>query len=112
MRRYLLLLLALWASLSGIRAQNMVLNPGFESFSTCPVAAGEVTGVCDNWENSCPATIGADYFVVGCPFAPSVSEAPRSGDALMGMIGFEPIGGLREYLRGELCDDLQAGVTY
>jgi gliding motility-associated-like protein len=111
-RSFLLSLLASWATFLGLSAQNMVLNPGFDLRSTCPVAAGEVTGVCNNWENACVAGLGADYYAAGCPFPLSPSEASRSGDAYVGLMAFEPTTGGREYVRGELCDALQAGVTY
>lgn len=116
-------------------AQNLVVNPSFETISSCPAGPGEldkatpwrdpyqnlVGDTCSTSDlyNSCN-TFGA--FGVGVPNNILGNQTARTGSGYAGVIvyeGFALIGcqtlfgsGWREYLHGTLSQPLVAGQTY
>lgn len=87
-------------------AQNLVVNPGFESFSTCPPALGQLTGHCDDWYRT---GLGSTDYHNTCGFS---TRAPRTGEAHLGLIPFDSSADYREYATGRLQSPLEAGQTY
>ena len=97
----------------GVQAQNLVNNPGFESYSALPATYGQYN-LAIGWEN-CSGGGTPDYFntagTVGLYFG---TNLPHTGD---GMCGFCPyhgssVSGFREYLSTALSSPMVAGQTY
>jgi len=102
------------------QAVNLVPNPDFETFLSCPVG-GCLSGTVAEW--TCPTTGTADYFHtcdttgggLSTPANMPGSQAPTSGVAYAGFIAYEPpgfLGEYREYLEVELISPLVGGQTY
>ncbi len=91
-------------------AQNLVLNPSFESTSACPNDISQIDLV-EGWTN---LFISPDYFnacaddTASVPFNALGYQMPSDGDGYAG-IGIYPLGG-QEYLQGELTEALEPGV--
>lgn len=131
----LLIPLVVFLPSSVILAQNLVINPSFETFSSCPNGPSEldkatpwrdpylnlVGDTCSTSDlfNSC-SPFGA--LGVGVPANILGNQAARTGVGYAGIIvyeGFALIGcqslfgsGWREYLQGTLTEPLVAGQTY
>ncbi|MEL6594205.1 MAG: hypothetical protein AAFQ68_29145, partial [Bacteroidota bacterium] len=105
------------------QGQNLVPNPGFESFTTCPGTSCEWFLVSD-WDNVnglfvCNVTAGSpDYFntcgtgFFGTPNTLNGEVSPLAGDGIMGLatwVGFSS--DFREYLQVQLSNPLVAGNT-
>lgn len=102
--------------LTGARAQNLVLNPSFETLTTGCATAGY--GNIANWRNPDPTdTCSTPDLFATCSLIPLTSilgaQAPRTGQAFAGFIAVElPDQGYREYIQGRLSAPLTAGQTY
>jgi hypothetical protein len=100
---------------------NLVPNPQFENYSTCPYFFSQVP-LAAPWFNPTVAT--PDYFntcatfwPVGVPGNWFGNQTPYSGNGYMGAFvysvhGTNPVPGYREYIEAPLLAPLQAGVTY
>lgn len=112
------LLLITWICvLHSGKAQNLVPNPSFEVFTTCPTTLG-IGGPlqCTPWVSY----NSADYFNVcggfntGVPFNAWGFQEARTGVAYVGV--FHKINGgfpeQREYIQAPLLEPLEAGVCY
>ncbi len=120
---------------STLPAQNLVLNPSFESFSSCPIGPSEFSNA-TNWDdplinvvtdtcstsdlfNTC-SPLGS--FGVGVPGNILGNEAARTGNGYAGIIMNERVAlfgctsffgsNWREYVHGQLSAPLTAGQTY
>lgn len=90
--------------------QNLVLNPGFESFITCP-GFGQFSNVfISNWNK--PSIASSDYYHYNCAGINPTVQAPRSGEAYAGIIAYNFGTEYREYVTGTLSSPLVAGQTY
>jgi hypothetical protein len=103
-------------------AQNLVLNPGFEDFSTCPNFIDQMNRA-THWGKPTPGT--PDYFN-SCTSFPSISTPTNGfgdqeafdGEAYAGLVTYVDTmvyGGFanyREYIQGKLSEPLQAGKFY
>ncbi|MEO8087776.1 MAG: T9SS type A sorting domain-containing protein [Bacteroidota bacterium] len=102
-------------------AQNLVSNPGFETFSTCPNNASQLD-FATGWISS---SYSPDYFdacggngtTAGAPANICGYQQPASGDGYIGMLCYGSfastlIANLREYATGTLTTPLTVGVTY
>lgn len=94
-------------------AQNLVPNPGFEDFTTCPKDLGKKQPVFDKWVQ--PTAIPIDYFNrcsknCGVPENVMGSQEPKSGDAYIGLMLYNE--SYRSYAQVELTEPLKAGVKY
>ena len=109
MKKEILLFLACCSSLiSG--AQNLVSNPGFETYLTCP-AFGQFSSVfIQNWNK--PTVGSSDYYHYNCPGIVPVQQAPRTGSAYAGIIAYNYGTEYREYITGTLQTPLTAGQVY
>lgn len=128
--------IALWVAASGPAwAQNLVLNPSFEAYSSCPLGPSQLANA-TSWRDPYQNLVGdtcstSDLFNSCSPFgALSVgvpanilgNQAAHTGNGYAGIIvyeGFALVGcqslfssGWREYLEGTLSSPLVAGETY
>ncbi|MEP7171270.1 MAG: T9SS type A sorting domain-containing protein, partial [Bacteroidota bacterium] len=98
-----------------INAQNLVPNPGFENFTTCPVGFSQFNGYVSNWVNPSAAT--PDY-MNSCanPFPAGVLQngtgyqTSHSGNAYAGF--YTGADTYREYVQVQLTSPLVAGNNY
>ncbi|MBK8845732.1 MAG: hypothetical protein IPO27_03865 [Bacteroidetes bacterium] len=115
-----------------IYAQNLVLNPSFETLSPCPLGPGELINAQD-WDDvnsgadstSSPDLYAACSWQIGGVNSPNALlgyQPSRTGVAHAGIIPYEAIAlfgclslgssEYREYIRGTLLSTLQAGQSY
>lgn len=94
---------------SGVNAQNLFPNPGFENYSTCPIGLSETTK-CLDWNTFNTTT--PDYFNCSYFGSPSVRGVAKTGTGVMGMYG-QPDGPVYiENLTTVLNDTLLPGQAY
>ena len=98
---------------------NLVINPSFEEYNTCPLWAGGIyQGYCNYWNspidgstdyyNSCDLDVTADV-----PLNFAGFEYARTGNAYAGfIIYYFPSPSYREYIQGILYDTLKVGQSY
>jgi gliding motility-associated-like protein len=102
-----------------INAQNLVLNPGFETYSACPSGGSQLT-LASPWLS--PSSQTPDYFN-SCAFAFTTVNVPynfvgyqyaHSGVAYAGGHAYGGKGSTnsREYVQGKLSDSLIAKKKY
>jgi len=116
MRRSICLLTALLISLVG-QSQNLVQNPGFESYISCPNAVSQFDRVA-SWVNA--SSSSPDYYnkcgtaVASVPHNSSGYQVAHGGNAYAGIFlwskGSSGFG--REYISGRLSSALLQGHTY
>lgn len=113
-------------------AQNLVLNPSFETTTSCPMGPGELD-LANNWDdaNSNADTCSSPDLYAACSWALGGVNSPnallgfqpsRTGSNHAGIILFEGVAlfdctpffssNYREYLQGTLSQPLDAGKTY
>src|SRR5436190_712371 len=95
--------------------QNLVPNPGFESFSTCPVGFSQFNGFVNTWTdlsaaspdymNSC-----ANPFPAGVPHNGTGWQQAHGGNAYAGC--YTTAGTYREFIQVQLTSPLVAGTSY
>ncbi|MCF8258706.1 MAG: gliding motility-associated C-terminal domain-containing protein [Flavobacteriales bacterium] len=108
-------------------AQNLVPNPSFENYSSCPIGPGEIGNVI-SW--STPDSASPDYYnscyspLFPFPFIPSMDvpsniqgyQEARTGNGYAGIISHEQSFGFntdyREYLEVQLTQPMIAGQEY
>jgi len=116
-------LLLLWATALSSFAQNLVSNPGFEEYTSCPERNGDIKK-CVSWSTTSAAST-PDYFhrcyrkgrvigtEVGVPLNSEGYREPVSGDAYMGLaVFFKKNYYAREYIQNSLRAPLERGVKY
>ncbi|MCX6270952.1 MAG: gliding motility-associated C-terminal domain-containing protein [Bacteroidetes bacterium] len=123
MKRFIFIFsITLFISILGngkIQGQNLVPNPGFEQFSSCPVFASQLN-LASPWFNP---TLGTPEFFHGCADISSGVSVPyqftggyqpaRSGVGYIGVYVYRTdIPNMREYAEIELSDPLKAGTCY
>jgi len=94
---------------------NLVPNPGFETFITCPVGFSSFNGYVSDWNN--PSAASPDYmnacatpFPAGAPTNGTGYQVPHSGN---GYAGAYLTGGIyKEYIQIHLSTPLVAGNLY
>lgn len=101
--------------------QNLVPNPSFEQYSSCPTQSSELYLVNDwsdanlgttDYFNSCYTTGGVN---VGVPSNWMGNESANTGNAFVGIMLFEnssSINDYREYIQAQLNTSLLTGVKY
>lgn len=101
-------------------AVNLVPNPGFETYTSCPTGFGQLNAATP-WDT--PNTGTSDYFntcvtgwppfpVPSVPVSPFGYQAPYSGSGYAGFIPLSSAPDYREYLQAPLTSPLVAGQTY
>lgn len=120
---------------AAVVGQNLVMNPSFESFSSCPLGPSEFENA-TNWQNPFQNFLGdtcstSDLYAscspfgafgVGVPDNIMGSQPAHTGEAYAGIIVYEGFAltgctslfgsSWREYVEGQLSSPLQAGQTY
>lgn len=116
--RWILLLVPALLEISFVRAQNLVPNGDFESFTGVPYNYGQYY-FCAGWSNVNGMTTGYPYaspdYFHGIPSSLNYfgTNAPFSGYAHMGICTYHaPIGEFREYLSMKLSATLIPGQLY
>lgn len=116
-----LLLLAAWLLSGTAYSQNLIPNPGFESYSKCPTGLGELRNA-RHWIN--PSTGGGspDYYhkcgvpALQVPNNLNGVQAAHGGDAYAGLYLWQKVAGaslaIREYIESPLTSPLVAGKAY
>ncbi|HYD21305.1 MAG TPA: T9SS type A sorting domain-containing protein [Flavipsychrobacter sp.] len=97
-------------------AQNIVHNPGFELYSSCPTTLGDID-YCEDWNK--PSNASTDYYntcanggMADVPDNYNGHQQPASGNAYTGLVTFaDVVPDYREYLMGKLAN-MQAGQAY
>lgn len=115
MNRILLFILLI---ISGsMNAQNLVTNPGFETYSSLPTGTGQYN-LATGWGN-CNGTGSPDYFstlgsgMVQLPNCFIGTVNPNSGNGCMGAaLHYYSPADFREYLSAQLISPLVIGQTY
>lgn len=119
---HLICIACLLAALTGgfcarVTGQNLVPNPSFETFTTCPFGVG-LGGPTEaaSWESFLGST---DYFnICGTPAYRGVPtnfqgyQVPHTGEGYMGAYFIVENTEAREFARAELREPLEAGVCY
>lgn len=119
----LALLVAAASAGNSAHAQNLVPNPGFESYLTCPTTDFQFDGYVANWKNP---TVGGspDYFNAcnkelcsqGVPAARYGFQSPRDsangGNAFAGIYNTNIGVNYREYVSVRLTESLERGKWY
>ncbi|MCX6274938.1 MAG: T9SS type A sorting domain-containing protein [Bacteroidetes bacterium] len=91
-------------------AQNIVLNPSLENYITCPGFGQFSNTFINDWDK--PSYGSTDYYHFNCPGIIPTQQAPRTGDAYAGIIGYNYGTEYREYMTGTLSAPLIPGATY
>ncbi|MBC2839748.1 OmpA family protein [Robiginitalea sp. SC105] len=95
-------------------AQNLVPNPGFEAYRSCPRFLGNFGADLIGWE--CPTDGSTDYFNncsedMGTPENFNGRQAAAEGEGYAGFYAYAP-GDYREYVQTRLTRGLEAGRQY
>jgi OmpA-OmpF porin, OOP family len=90
--------------------QNLVLNPGFDQFITCPSFGQFGTTWINDWQK--PTIGSSDYYNFNCPGIQPVKQTPHSSEGYAGIICYNFGTEYREYITGEFSSPLVAGTTY
>src|SRR6188768_47119 len=91
-------------------SQNLVLNPGLESYIICPGFGQFSNTYIDNWDK--PSYGSTDYYHDSCAGIIPSQQIPRSGNAYAGIIGYNYGQEYREYMTGMFSSPLIGGATY
>lgn len=110
----LFLILLCLCGVVSLYSQNLIKNPSFETFSTCPKALGNFNDDVDFW--STPTTGSTDYFhscseAMGTPKNFNGTQPADFGKGYAGLYFYAP-GDYREYLQAELKEQLIKGQPY
>jgi hypothetical protein len=94
---------------------NLVPNPSFEIYSSCPTSFGEIFKAV-NWID--PTSSSSDYFDScnngnwGVPLNAGGHQNARTGNGYSGIVTFSPSSITREYIQVKLLDTLEIGKQY
>ncbi len=98
-------------------AQNLVPNPGFESYSLCPTTSGQLTR-CNSWTNP-SGSATPDYMnschtsvIVSVPSNAFGSQSAHGGKAYIHLFTSVKTSNYREYAQAKLTSPLSAGQVY
>jgi OOP family OmpA-OmpF porin len=98
-----------------IKAQNLVPNPSFETYTLCPNSNGQIESAIP-WTAATTDASSTDYFnscssVYGVPSSSGGFQYARTGNAYAGLL-FCAGTGAREYLQVQLSNPLIQNKTY
>ena len=99
---------------TGIQAQNLVPNPGFETYRDCPTELGNFDRDVLTWTS--PTDASTDFFhhcsqKMGAPENFNGAQTTFEGEGYAGFYAYAP-GNYREYLQVRLKSPLQEGTSY
>jgi hypothetical protein len=127
MRAYASLIILLLSSTTIFAQKNLVLNPGFEIYDTCPRRINDQVNDAKYWtgiDSTGIAVCTPEFFHecaygsnVGIPFNGKYYQYARSGKGMSQVCMFSdesqtPNGYNRDYLQGRLSNKLTVGKTY
>ncbi|WP_299272074.1 OmpA family protein [uncultured Psychroserpens sp.] len=96
-----------------ILAQNLVVNPSFETYKYCPEFISNFNKNVTSW--STPTFATTDYFNTCAERMKSINHAgnqkAKTGNGYVGIYTFSDKN-YREYIQGELRQKLEEGITY
>lgn len=100
--------------LTSLFGQNLIRNPSFEEFSTCPKTLGNFNADVDHW--STPTSGSTDYFhgcseAMGTPKNFNGTQPADFGEGYAGLYFYAP-NDYREYLQAELSEPLVKDKKY
>lgn len=108
-----LLFIALTSQL--LSAQNLIKNPSFEDYDSCPSGFGQV-GLLSNWSVPSATTGTPDFFHIcgnNVPDNAFGSQSPYAGRGYTGLIAYADVNdNRREYIQTRLDMPLEAGAYY
>jgi gliding motility-associated-like protein len=113
---YILVVTFIFVNITLLNAQNLVPNPSFETYTTCPSTYGQIPLVA--WQKPVGHTGSADYFNtcagggLGVPNNTFGNQMPATGNGYCGIITYHYSGNFREYLQVQLTQTLIAGQCY
>lgn len=110
MKYIILTILSSLLFILSVKSQNLVLNPGFDSYITCP-AFGQFSNLYINDWNK-PTIGSSDYFHYNCAGIQPTVQVPRSGEGYAGIYCYNYGTEYREYITGTLSSPLVGGQTY
>lgn len=104
----------LFGPLQGVRAQNLVPNPGFEEFHQCPRHLGNAAGDLLTWDT--PTQGSTDFFhacsqTMGAPDNFNGRQGTLEGEGYAGFYAYAPED-YREYLQVPLRQTLEKDRAY
>jgi len=108
MKNRLLLMLFLFSI--KVPAQNLVLNPGLDSYIVCPGFGQFSSAYINSWDK--PSIGSSDYYNFNCPGIQPTVQSPRSGEGYAGIICYNFGTEFREYITGTFSSPLVAGTLY
>jgi gliding motility-associated-like protein len=112
-----IILLAAFNIISGLNAQNLVPNSGFDVYTTCPSTSSQFN-LTPPWTNVSNVSGTPDYMNAcfggnqGVPVNFYGNQVPVSGSGYYGLITYYNTAEVREYLSVPLTCTLTAGVEY
>lgn len=102
--------------IGGLQSQNLVPNPSFENYTTCPTSVAQIN-LALPWVT--PSSGSPDYFntcatnsFCDVPSNFFGTQAPRTGNAYAQVVIYPSSISLREYAQIKLLSPLMAGQTY
>jgi len=112
MLRTHLILLFFYIAMHCKAQENLVPNPSFENYISCPQSTGDLR-FATPWFQACSGGVGSsDLYAYGCPWYPYF-QRPRTGNAYAGFIIFStPYTNHREHAEVILLDTLINGSKY
>ena len=93
---------------------NLVPNPGFESYTSCPTGAIPSANIvlATPWDNPPPNPNQSSADVANNCAPPTTTTVPHSGNGYAHIAGYEDGSEYREYLQAPLNATLEAGKCY
>jgi hypothetical protein len=91
-------------------AQNLVLNPGFDNYISCPGFGQFNSTYIPAWDK--PTIASSDYYHFNCPGIQPLQQFPKSGEGYAGIIAYNYGTEYREYITGTFSSPLTAGTIY
>ncbi len=108
------LVLAYFWGITALLSQNLIQNPSFEQYETCPVHLGNFDTDVAHW--STPTKGSTDYFnscstIMGTPENFNGTQPSDFGKGYAGLYLYAP-NDYREYIQAPLTQTLEKGKTY
>lgn len=122
MRTFIVFIFLFFTISIGAQAQNLVPNPSFETFASCPTGLSQLI-ICTPWDDPAFSSTTSDYFNACMPPAGNCNDVSvpnnfmgnalaKTGDGYAGFICKYSTIDLREYLQVQLSSPLVAGTNY
>lgn len=93
-----------------INSQNLVMNPGLDTYITCPGFGQFSSAYIFSWDK--PTIASSDYYNFNCPGIQPTVQPCYSGEGYAGIICYNFGTEYREYITGTFSSPLVAGTVY